>query len=176
MQNRLSVHPAADQGFTLLELLIVSLLISISLAMSVPSLRTSIVSDQLAAGSRKVISLITSSRSKAIRDHEAQLIFFDSSEQKIWYQKAEKTDENTEEITANHHFVTLPSGIRIDEIKQANGGSEQDPMKDGLWVSKQGYMDKTIIRLTDNNNKSISLQISPFLLNIKTSDGSVNFD
>jgi prepilin-type N-terminal cleavage/methylation domain-containing protein len=176
LQDKSFTYQAAEQGFTLLELLIVSLLIAISLAMSMPSLRTSIVGDQLATGSRKVISLINSSRSKAIRDHQAQLIFFDSSEQKLWYRQADGTDEDTDETAVKHRSVTLPTGIRIDAIKQANGGIEQDPMKDGLWVSKQGYMDKTIIRLTDNKNKSISLLISPFLLNIKATDGSVNFD
>lgn len=172
MRDISSPHSAADQGFTLLELLIVCLLISISLAMSVPSLRTSMVSDQLAAGSRKIISLITSCRSRAIMDHEPHLIFFDPAEQKLWYQKASKKEEEA----TNHHSVTLPSGIRIEEIKQASGGSEQDPMKDGLWVSKQGYMDKTLIRLIDTKNKSINLLISPFLFTIQTTDGPVDFD
>lgn len=142
--------------------------------MSVPSLRTSMVSDQLGAGSRKIISLITSSRSKAIKDHEPQLIFFDPAEQKLWYQKA--GDMETDEEATNRHSVTLPSGVRIEEIKQANGGSEQDPMKDGLWISKQGYMDKTIIRLIDQKNKNINLLISPFLFTIQTTDGPASFD
>jgi prepilin-type N-terminal cleavage/methylation domain-containing protein len=176
LQDESNAYPATTQGFTLLELLIVALLISISLAMSVPAIRTSLVSDDLAAGSRKVMSLITSSRSRAIMDHEAQLIFFDASEQKLWYQTAAETDEETEGTATTHRSVTLPTGIRIDEIKQANGGSEQDPVKDGLWVSKQGYMDKTIIRLINSKNKSISLLVSPFLFDIKTTDGSINFD
>ena len=105
-------------------------------------------------------------------DHEPHLIFFDPAEQKLWYQKASKKEEEA----TNHHSVTLPSGIRIEEIKQASGGSEQDPMKDGLWVSKQGYMDKTLIRLIDTKNKSINLLISPFLFTIQTTDGPVDFD
>jgi prepilin-type N-terminal cleavage/methylation domain-containing protein len=172
LRNIPSPHSAADQGFTLLELLIVCLLITISLAMSVPNLRTSLVSDQLAAGSRKIISLITSSRSRAVMNHEPYLIFFDPAEQKIWYRKAgDKGDE-----IISRHSVTLPSGIRIEEIKQASGGSEQDPMKDGLWISKQGYMDKTLIRLIDTKNRSINLLISPFLFTIETTDGPVDFD
>lgn len=136
------------------------------------------VSDQLAAGSRKIISLITSSRSRAITNHEPYLIFFDSAEQKLWYQKAEVDGEEGEKDTENsrRHSVTLPSGVRIEEIKQASGGSEHDPMKDGLWVSKQGYIDKTLIRLIDSKNKTISLLISPFLFDIQITDGQADFE
>ena len=144
--------------------------------MSVPSIRTSLITDQLASSSRKTISLVTSSRNRAIRDNEAQRIFFNSSERKIWYQKADEKDEDARKDIASRHSITLPVDIRIEEIKQANGGSDNDPTKDGIWVSKQGYMDKTIIRLSNKSNESISLIISPFLFNIQISDGPVTFD
>ena len=51
---------ANQQGFTLLELIIVCLLITVSLAFSVPNLRQALVIDQLAANSRKIMALISS--------------------------------------------------------------------------------------------------------------------
>jgi len=173
-----------QRGFTLLELLIVCLLITISLAVSIPTLRSSLLTDQLAAGSRKVISLLTSARGRAARDGVPQLISFDLSERKIWYEAVpdrESLDgeENTEEMEGTgpvRSQILLPEGIRIEEISQAGGGDDYDPLKDGLWVSKQGYMDKTFIRLSDEDNETLYLLIMPFFFDIAVKDEFLGFD
>lgn len=171
-------QPTVARGFTLLELLIVCLLISISLAMSVPSLRNSLVTDSLASGSRKVVSLVTSARSAAVTSQEAHIIFFDSAEQRIWYKKV---SADTEEGEGDVHkirrsSITLPEGVRVDEVKQATGSTDYNPLKDGLWISERGYMDRTIIRLVDTKQRSINLLISPFLLTIRIVEDSVAFN
>lgn len=166
-------HPALEKGFTLLELLIVCLLISISLGLSIPSLRSTLITDELASGSRKVISLIKSSRAKAVAEQKPYLIFYDSAERKLWYQQVEA--ENNEETAPSRSTVTLPAGIQIQEIKQASGSGDQDPAKNGIWISKQGYMDKTAILLVDGDNKNLSLLISPFLPTIKIVEGIIDF-
>lgn len=160
----------SSPGFTLLELLIVCLLISISLGLSIPSLRNSLMSDELAAGSRKVISLIKSSRAKAVTDQEAYLIFYDSAARKLWYQQAD--EEKTADASAS---ITLPADVYIQEIKQASGGNAQDAMNTGIWISREGYMDKTAIQLVDKENNSLNLLISPFLPTITISDGPIDF-
>lgn len=161
------------RGFTLLELLIVCLLISISLTLAIPSLRSSLVTDELGSGSRKIISLIKSCRAKAISGHEAFRIYYDAAEGKVWYQPAETKEDD--ETLVPHSSITLPPGIRIQEIKQATASNKQDFSKNGIWVSREGYMDKTAIRLTDNQNRSLSLLVSPFLPAIKVIEGSVDF-
>ncbi len=159
------------RGFTLLELLIVCLLISISLTLAIPSLRSSLVTDELGSGSRKLISLIKSCRAKATSQHKAFRIHYDTAEGKVWYQPAE-TEEN--ETLVPHSSITLPPGVRIQEIKQATARNKQNFSKTGIWVSREGYMDKTAIRLADTKNRSLSLLISPFLPTIKVVEGSVD--
>ncbi|MCF8055894.1 MAG: prepilin-type N-terminal cleavage/methylation domain-containing protein [Desulfocapsa sp.] len=170
MQEAPTQDSVSSRGFTLLELLIVCLLISISLGLSIPSLRSTLTSDDLAAGSRKVISLVKSSRAKAVTDQEAYLIFYDSAERKLWYQKAD--DEKTTDTSA---AITLPSDVYIQDIKQAGGGSAQDTMNSGIWISREGYMDKTVIQLADMEGKSLNLVISPFLPTINVTEGPVTF-
>ena len=162
-------HSIRDQGFTLLELLIVCLLISISLGLSIPSLRSTLVTDELAAASRKVISLIKSSRAKATTAQEAYLIFYDPTERKLWYQRAD--EEKTDDATAS---ITLPSDVTIQDIRQAGGGSGRDVMDRGIWISREGYMDKTAIQLVDNGNNSLNLLISPFLPTITITEGPID--
>ncbi len=179
--------PKNQRGFTLLELLIVCLLITISLALSMPTLRSSLITDQLGAGSRKVISFITSARSRAARDGVPQLISFDLSERTIWYEAVPEREslggegktEDVDEIGETGRLrsqVQLPEGIRIEEIAQAGGGDEYDPIKDGLWISKQGYMDKTFIRLSDEDNDTLYLLIMPFFFDIAVKEEFFGFD
>lgn len=165
-------HHSSQKGFTLLELLIVCLLISISLALSIPSLRSSLITDDLASGSRKIISLIKSGRAKAISEQKSYLIFYDPAERRLWYQQS---DAKEEEVLSLHASIILPETTWINTIKQATGGNEQNPIKTGIWISKQGYMDKTAIHLIGKGNESLSLIISPFLPTIKVVEGSIDF-
>ncbi len=158
-------------GFTLLELLIVCLLVSISLAFAIPNLRNNLVTDELASGSRKVISLVKSSRSRAVSQHKAFFIFYDVSEGKFWYQPEETTDESKIAPPS----ITLPPGIQIRKVTQANTIENKKSKQNSIWISKQGYMDKTAIELIDKDNKSISLLISSFLPTIKVIEGSFVF-
>jgi prepilin-type N-terminal cleavage/methylation domain-containing protein len=163
-------NTARHQGFTLLELLIVCFLISISLALSIPSLRNTLLTDNLAAGSRKVISLVKTGRAKAVTNREAYLILYNSAERELWYQKV-----GDEETPDERSTITLPTGIRIEQIKQANGKTNHDPARDGVWISKQGYMDTTGIQLIDKANNRITMLISPFLPTIHVTEGAISF-
>jgi prepilin-type N-terminal cleavage/methylation domain-containing protein len=172
-----------QRGFTLIELLIVCLLITISLAISIPTLRHSLVSDQLGAGSRKVISLLTSARGRAARDGVPQLISFNLSERKIWYEAVpdrgsvegeDKTEADDKSPVRSQ--IQLPEGIRIEEISQAGGGDDYDPLTDGLWISKQGYMDKTFIRLSDEDNETLYLLIMPYFFDIAVKEEFFGFE
>ena len=174
---------SAQHGFTLLELIIVCVLISISLALSLPTLRSAFVGDELAAGSRKVISLITSARGRAARDGVPQLVSYEDSSRELWYQpvEEEKEEEGEKEekedvAPQRRSLVVLPEGVRIDAIQQASGGDDSRPLIDGLWISKQGYMDKTVIRLTDEDNTSMYLIMKPFFFDVQVADEFFGFD
>lgn len=181
MQKTRWSYASAQHGFTLLELIIVCILIAISLALSLPTLRSAFVGDELAAGSRKVISLITSARGRAARDGVPQLVSYEDSSRELWYQPVEEegeeeTEEKEDVAPQRRSLVVLPEGVRIDEIQQASGGDDSRPLIDGLWISKQGYMDKTVIRLTDEDNASMYLIMKPFFFDVQVADEFFGFD
>lgn len=161
-------HGSQKDGFTLLELLIVCLLISISLAFAIPTLLSSFGTDELGSASRKVIALLKSSRSQAVTRHIAILIYYDPDQGRLWYQAA----ESNEGPPLPHSSITLPAGVRIDSIQQASGAATTANHSPGpIWISPKGYMDKTAIYLVDRSNKGISLVVSPFLPTIKVLEG-----
>jgi hypothetical protein len=146
-----------------------------------PTLRSAFTGDELAAGARKVISLITSARGRAARDGVPQLVFYEDSSRELWYEpvkeEGEEDKEEKEDVGSQRRsLVTLPEGIRINEIKQAGGRDDANPLRDGLWISKQGYMDRTFIRLTDEGNVSIYLIINPFYFDVQVVDEFFGFD
>ena len=89
----------------------------------------------------------------------------------LWYQPAEAKNKTN----IAHSSITLPPGIQIRKITQASKSSNKKSNPNSIWISKQGYMDKTAIELVATDNTSITLLISAFLPIIKVIEGSIDF-
>lgn len=178
---QISPHPIvsgqlnSQQGFTLLELIIVCLLITVSMAFSVPSLRQSMVIDQLAASSRQVIALIKEVRTLAAQEQQPFLIHIDLDREKIWYQRdLPDSKEKKEPVTPQPGFK-LPPSVHFQDIQSGTPEKKTYGEVD-LWINKQGYLDQTILHLADDQDNIISLVLSPFLSTIKAHDTYINLE
>ena len=163
------------KGFTLLELIIVCLLITVSLAFSVPNIRQALVIDQLAASSRKVIALIKEVRNLAVQKQHPYLIHFDLDGKKIWYQQDIPTAKNEKEPENPHPTIQLPSSVRLQDV-QTGTADKKTSGEVALWINRQGYMDQTILHLADDQNNIISIVLSPFLSTIKAYDTYISLE
>ena len=168
-------HTKNRRGFTLLELVIVCLLITISLAFSVPSLRQALVVDQLAASSRRVIALIREVRLLAAQEQQPYLIHFDLDRKKIWYHPDIPKAEQEKEQTASLPGFQLSSSVRLQDIQTGTTEKKRTGTV-ALWINRQGYMEQTILHLADERDNVISLVISPFLSTIKAHDTYINLE
>jgi prepilin-type N-terminal cleavage/methylation domain-containing protein len=164
-----------QSGFTLLELIIVCLLITVSLAFSVPRLRQTLVIDQLAASSRKVIALTKEVRQLAAQKQQPYLIYFDLDREKIWYQQDIPESKETTEQGSPHPTIQLPPSVHIQDT--LIGTTEKTTSGETtLWINKQGYMEQTILHLADDEDNIISLVFSPFLGTIKAYDTYIDLE
>jgi prepilin-type N-terminal cleavage/methylation domain-containing protein len=164
-----------QQGFTLLELIIVCLLITVSLAFSVPNLRQALVIDQLAANSRKVIALIKEVRNLAAQKQQPYLIYFDLDRKKIWYQQDVPASKEEKKHETPHPSIQLPSSVRVQDL-QIGTAEKKTSGEVVLWVNRQGYLEQTILHLADDQNNVISLNLSPFYSTIKVYDTYVSLE
>jgi len=164
-----------QQGFTLLELIIVCLLIAVSLAFSVPNLRQALVIDQLAANSRKIIALIREVRALAAQEQQPYLIYFDLDRKKIWYQQDLPKSKEGEEQVQPHPGIHIPSSVRLQDI-QTGTADKKTSGEVTLWINKQGHMDQTILHLADDQDNIISLVLSPFFTTIKAYDTYISLE
>ncbi len=153
-----------EEAFTLLELLVVTTLISIMLAVSVPALRDTLFTDQLKASTRKIIGTVKGVREAAIRKQLQIPLHLDTDEGTIWY------DDNGKTIQHD-----LPSSVKIVDVWTKSGG-KNDTGDIVLNISKQGYMDHTVIHLSDDSDANMSIVFSPFLGSIEVFDEYISLE
>ena len=175
LQNRvrLLLRGGNETGFTLVEILVVCLLISITLVVAVPTLRDTLLTDQLKAASRKIIGTIRDLRETAVNEHQPYTLYFDLGKNRIWWEKDNEKDRQEKRQRPGDE-IQLPAAVRILDIWTKSDGRKSLGTAT-LWISRQGYMDMTVIHLTDESD-TISISFSPFLSSIKVSDGYTNFE
>lgn len=157
-------HAKGERGFTLLELIVVCTLIGIMLSFSIPSLRTALFTDPLKSTARNLIGLTNGVRQLAVRQQQPYLLHIDEGEKRIWFEKetgtttgkVEKADENHREKQ-----LRLPETVRITGVWLAEDKQAQD--QTALWISKQGYMERTRVGLEDDEGNRLVVQFFPFL-------------
>lgn len=179
-------HSAVSQSaFTLLELMVVLVLVSIMMAVSIPNFRSSIVTDPLKRSARQVIGVVREARQQAAQsplgcrlviDIEAG-IFGLSCPQRPEQMRAELTIEededydiveDEEDATEPVKLLTLAEPSRIRSIW--NGSSSRFTIGEvTLWITADGIMEPSVINLSDGRDE-LGLSIFPFITDIRVDD------
>jgi type II secretory pathway pseudopilin PulG len=157
-----------ETAFTLIELLVVCLLLSLTLAVSVPALRDTLLTDQLKATSRKIIGAVRERREEAVRDQQSFVLYVDMDKNHIWYEKDGEKDPEERKASFDRG-MQLPASVRILDVWTKSDGRKVGGIA-SLWITRQGYMDQTVIHMTDGSDTQ-SILFSPFLGSIKVVDG-----
>ena len=75
-----------ERGFTLLELIVVCALAAIFLTLTIPTLRNTLLNDELDSATRKITGTVKELRNLAVREHAPYLLHFELGEGRIWYE------------------------------------------------------------------------------------------
>jgi prepilin-type N-terminal cleavage/methylation domain-containing protein len=162
----------AEKGFTLIELIVVTFLIGIMLSISVPSLRNTFYTDPLKSTIRNIIGLVVGVRELAARSQQPYLLHISQVENRIWYEKETDGEEDKAIDTGEKRNLEFPESVKIAGVWL--GGDDDSSQGDNvLWVSKQGYMQDTIIRVEDDDGNHLNVQFYPFLDPALVSDQDV---
>jgi general secretion pathway protein H len=116
------------RGFTLIEMVVVLVLISLSIALITPSLSRFSKRVELKATAQKVSGILRSFRSESIRKGRVYQILFDAGTGEIRIRALEKEEpegerkqeegkKGTEEAAAQEKRYSLPGGVQIKEVK-----------------------------------------------------------
>ncbi len=149
-----------------MELMVVMVLISIMLAVTVPRFRTALFRDQLQSSSRRLVGLIKGVRANAVRDYSDYRLHFDFEHGRIWASPEGETAQNNE----TPDMLQLPAGVTVLDICSSDG-RKQDGGEGFLFLSRKGYADQATIHLGEEDGRTVTLFISPFMASVRIVDG-----
>lgn len=160
-------HPkpnAKTRGYTLIELTVVILLIGLTVLLTVPKFRYSLLSDDLKGTVRRMIGTIRTLRNEAVREHQAFLLHFDLEANRLWVESTKATDEELAEAHTN--AFQLPAGVRIMDVWRRGKGKETAG-ETAIRFSEKGYVEPSVIHLKAADGREFTLILSPFLRKVE---------
>ncbi len=160
-----------QQAFTLLELLVVLVLVSIMMAVSVPRFRNTILSDPLKSSARQLIGMIREARQQAAVSEKGCFLTITIEERKFDL-LCPKTPVGDEEVKKEDPVldgsIVLSDEVEVSSVYNGSGTRFATGAVT-LWVNPQGLMEPAIINLR-SDDKEIGLDIAPFISEIRISD------
>jgi len=105
-----------DRGFSLIEMVVVLVLLSLAVALVAPSLSRFSRSVGLKAAAKKVSGLLRYYRSEAVNKGQVYQVLFDPELRELKVKPMESTEEKGEDKPPQKIY-SLPQGIRMKEIK-----------------------------------------------------------
>lgn len=160
-------------GFTLVELMVVMVLITIVTAFSLPAIRSSMFSDQLRGTARRLIGLVSEASQDAVGRQIPSQLNFDMEQNIVWMSDVSDNSDSTN--APPRYQVVLPDSVRVVDVDTAHGGKVgQGTAK--LEFSKKGYVDRTFIHLRSDDGRDMTLMLSPFIAVTRVVDSYVELE
>lgn len=161
----------SNRGYTLIELSVVVLLIGILMTISVPRVRETLLDDDLKVSARRLIGTARELRSASVRERTDAILHIDLGRTALWNYTADTTDEKRAEL--RRQAAPLPEGIRIAEIRQADGTRKTEG-EALIRFYRGGYQTPAVIRLA-KGDRTLSLVFHPFLRTPNVYESDVDF-
>ena len=147
------------QGFTLVELLLVIVLIGVILVLAVPSIRDNLTGDNLKKTSRQLIGLERQLRVEAVRDQLDYILCLDIPNSTYWIITADMTPEKQALMKKSPQH--LPADVVItDIVGEDNKKQSSDEVR--IKFGKNDICSPAVIHLAHEEDK-MTIVLNPFL-------------
>jgi prepilin-type N-terminal cleavage/methylation domain-containing protein len=147
------------QGFTLVEILLVIILIGVVLVLAVPSIRDVLTGDNLKKASRQFIAMERKLHVEAVRDQITYILCIDLPNSAYWVITSDMTPEKQDEIKKRP--LHLPSDVIIMDIVDENN-QKTSVGEARLYFGKNNICSPAIIHLAYQEDR-MTIVINPFL-------------
>ena len=158
-----------NRAFTLIEMIVVTALISIILVVAIPRLDGGLFSDGTDATARWIIANVRQLKEKAVVDQKTYLLNVSPDTQWLWITEAGMADADAS--AAREEGYPLPRGVNIDHV----AFSQTERFSSGtipIGFYPKGYSDKAVIRIRTNDGDRLAFFIEPFLSRVNLVRGS----
>ena len=166
-----SPNPRRD-GFTLMELLVVMMLVTIVLAVTVPRFGSGLMQDPKKQLSRWVINTTRALRTEAMEKQTVHALVIDLDNNRMWTVHA-GMDEEALSAAAEKAF-SLPGAIRLANVHFANEERAASGTTEILF-HPAGYADQALIHVEHRTAGRFSFQVEPLLPKVRLLEGWVTY-
>ena len=149
-----------NRGFTLIELIVVTALISIMLVVAIPRLEGGLFSDGSDETARWIIANVRNLKEKAIIEKKTYLLNVSPDVQRLWITEVGMADADAD--AAREAGYSMPRGVNIDHV----AFSQTERLSSGtipIAFYPKGYSDKAVIRVRTEDGDRLAFFIEPFL-------------
>lgn len=171
MRNRKS-HKHSIGGFTLIELMVVLLLITIVFSVTIPKMDTTIIQDPRKKTTRWLKNTARELRSAAIEKQIVQIMVVNLDLNRLWVTN-EMMDEEAKYEAAENGF-RIPSAIHMIEVqfpaKDRIGGGQAE-----IKFYPAGYSEHATINLENDDAERFSFTVEPLIPKIKVLEEWVTY-
>ena len=165
------------RAYTLIELTVVVFLIGIMLALTMPRVQDSFLSDDLKTATRRLIGRVREYRVQAVQEQMDYQLHLDIESNQYWWEalspKKDSTIEKKEQ--GRQKVFTLPGNIRILDV-QLQGSGKQSIGNVLVRFTKKGYIEPAVIHIGTKADNAHTIVLSPFLSAVKTYDEYIDID
>jgi prepilin-type N-terminal cleavage/methylation domain-containing protein len=161
-----------NEGFTLLELIVVISLLSIMLVFTIPRFHETLFLDQTQTSSRWTIGKIQSLKEAALRSQKQHILHIDLDTERFWETDESMSAEALENAALNAE--PLPDGLKIADIEYPVRGKIDSGQAD-IAFYKDGHSDQVIIHIQDGA-EYVSYLIEPFLSDVTRYERYASFE
>ncbi|MDY0351251.1 MAG: prepilin-type N-terminal cleavage/methylation domain-containing protein [Desulfobulbaceae bacterium] len=164
---------ASSGGFTLLEIMIVLVIITLTTSFAVPALRDSLYTDQLKSTSRKLVGLVSEASQEALGSRAAHLLHVDFERNLVWITPESPAPDESEPRRLRE--MKIPESVRVAGVASVYGGKRAGGTTT-IRFTEKGYVDRTFIHLRSEDGRVMTLMLSPFMVVSRISDAYVELE
>ncbi len=162
-----------NNGFTLIELIVVISLISTVLFFSIPRLQNVLGFDNTKKVSRWILTTVRFLKKSAVADQKRYILHVHLDANRLWI--TNESMSGSEIQHAEEKSYRLPDDVRISDVAYSNKGKISFGTAD-ISFYKNAYSDHVWIHIVNDHNRSLSFLIEPFQSKASLFENYVGFE
>jgi len=164
---------SCSKGFTLVELVAVIALISLMLFFTMPNFQSAMGDQESKKASRRLMATIQELKEKALAERKLYVLHINLDAGRMWESGEVLSEESPPE--KQDQGYEFPEGLKILDVEYPVKGKVSIGVAD-ICFYKDGYSDKALIHIEDEDNEQMTFLVEPFLSKIKIYDSYANFE
>jgi hypothetical protein len=107
-----------------------------------------------------------------MREQRPYLLFLDIAENRVYHrlENLEKPEADKDIEQDEKSVLRLAEDVKIRDFWSHSSGTADSGLVE-VWISRQGYLDRSIVHLENKDGDGVSLLLSPFVPDIEVRDG-----